>query len=113
VRRAPTARLRHVAHLGVRTRDFAFTLHRLTPPAQPFRVELTGPAGERWTWGPDVATGRVTGPAEDFCLLVTQRRDPRDLAVVAEGEAARTWLSIAQAFAGPPGRGRRRTGTPA
>ena len=48
----------------------------------------------------------MTGPALDFCLLVTQRRHRQDTAVVAEGPLARQWLSIAQAFAGPPGAGR-------
>jgi hypothetical protein len=42
----------------------------------------------------------------DFCLLVTQRRHLADTAVVVEGDAARQWISIAQAFAGPPGAGR-------
>ena len=34
----PTDRVRHVAHLGVRTRDFAFAIHRVEPPAEEFRV---------------------------------------------------------------------------
>ena len=102
----PTDRIRHVAHLGVRTRDFAYGVHGLTPPAEPFRVELTAPSGERWTWGPDDAAQRVTGSAHDFCLLVTQRVHRDDTDLVAEGPDAQRWLSIAQAFAGPPGEGR-------
>jgi uncharacterized protein (TIGR03084 family) len=106
VQRAPTARLRNVAHIGVRTVAFAFAVHGMAAPPAPFRVELTGPAGEPWTWGPDDAADRVTGPALDFCLLVTQRRHPDDLAVKASGEWATRWVPIAQAFAGPPGSGR-------
>ncbi|MDG9719276.1 TIGR03084 family metal-binding protein [Streptomyces sp. DH24] len=102
----PTARLRHIARIGVRARDYAFHVHGLTPPAGEFRVELTGPAGEMWTYGPDDAPERVTGPALDFCLLVTQRAHRADLAVRAEGADAERWLGIAQAFAGPPGAGR-------
>jgi uncharacterized protein (TIGR03084 family) len=104
--RPVTARIRHVAHLGVRTRDFAFRLHGLEPPADEFRVELAGPSGEMWTWGPADAAQRVTGPALDFCLLVTQRRHRADLALAAAGPDAERWLEIAQAFAGPPGAGR-------
>ncbi len=78
----------------------------LTPPAVEFRVELTAPSGDTWTWGPDDATQRVAGPALDFCFLVTQRRHRDDLAVSAEGSDAEHWLTIAQAFAGPPGAGR-------
>ena len=99
-------RLKSIAHLGVRTRDFAFTVHGLTPPAEPFRVELTAPGGDTWAWGPTEATQRVTGSAVDFCYLVTQRRPRAELDVAAEGPDAERWLGIAQAFAGPPGVGR-------
>ncbi|MDY0813647.1 TIGR03084 family metal-binding protein [Kitasatospora purpeofusca] len=105
--REPSARLRHVAHLGVRTLGFAFTVHGLPAPQAPVRVELTAPDGGLWTWGPEGATDRVGGPALDFCLLVTQRRHRDDLALTAVGEVATAWLPIAQAFAGPPGKGRR------
>ncbi|MER6564916.1 TIGR03084 family metal-binding protein [Streptomyces sp. NPDC001093] len=104
--RTPTDRLRHVARLGVRTRDFAHTVHQLTPPAEEFRVELTSPTGEVWAYGPETAPQRVTGPALDFCLLVTQRAHRADLALTAVGPDADRWLDIAQAFAGPPGGGR-------
>lgn len=104
--RPPTGRLRHVARLGVRTRDFAFGVHGLTPPAEEFRVELTAPDGGTWAYGPEDAPQRVTGPALDFCLLVTQRAHRGDLALSAEGPGADRWLDIAQAFAGPPGTGR-------
>ncbi|MDT5054362.1 MAG: hypothetical protein QOF66_2728 [Mycobacterium sp.] len=106
VKRHATARLRSIAHIGVRTRDFAFVLHRLTPPAVPFRVELGAPDGSTWTWGPDDAAQRVTGSAEDFCMLVTQRRPRAALDVHVVGDDAEKWLQIAQAFAGPPGPGR-------
>ncbi|MFM9035581.1 MAG: TIGR03084 family metal-binding protein [Mycobacterium sp.] len=103
---APTARLKSIAHLGVRTRDFAFSVHGLTPPAGEFRVELTAPDGSRWAWGPEDAAQRVRGSALDFCYLVTQRRPRSALDVTAEGPDAERWLGIAQAFAGPPGVGR-------
>ncbi|MFE9678426.1 TIGR03084 family metal-binding protein [Streptomyces sp. NPDC006259] len=106
VTRAPTDRLRHIARLGVRTRDFSFGVHGLPAPADPVRVELRSPSGEVWTYGPEDAPQRVTGPALDFCLLVTRRAHRTDLALRAEGPDADRWLSIAQAFAGPPGTGR-------
>jgi uncharacterized protein (TIGR03084 family) len=102
----PSARLKSIAHLGVRTRDFAFTVHGLTPPAEPFRVDLTAPDGGLWSWGPEDAPQRVSGSALDFCQLVTQRRPRAELDVTADGPEAQKWLEIAQAFAGPPGSGR-------
>jgi uncharacterized protein (TIGR03084 family) len=107
VRREPTARLRHVAHLGIRTRDFAYGVRNLTPPAEQFRVELAAPDGDAWTWGRQDAAQRVTGPALDFCLLVCQRVHREDTGLVAVGPDADRWLDIAQAFAGPPGDGRK------
>ena len=106
VRRQPTDRLRSVAHIGVRTRDFAFAVHGLPAPADPFLVELTAPDGSTWSWGPVDVEQRVTGSAEDFCMLVTQRRPRAELDVTAVGPDAEKWLTIAQAFAGPPGAGR-------
>ncbi|MCW2764136.1 MAG: hypothetical protein JWO11_95 [Nocardioides sp.] len=99
-------RIRHVAHLGVRTRDFAFSVHGLEAPAEEFRIELTAPSGELWTWGSEDATQRVTGSAYDFCLLATQRVHRDDTGLVSVGADADQWLNIAQCFAGPPGEGR-------
>ncbi|GAA2977360.1 TIGR03084 family metal-binding protein [Streptomyces drozdowiczii] len=104
--RTPTARLRHVARIGVRARDYAFLVRGKQPPAEEFRVELEAPGGELITYGPEGAAQRVTGPLHDFCLLVTQRAHRDDLAVRAEGADAEVWLDIAQAFAGPAGAGR-------
>lgn len=104
--RTPTTRLRNIAHIGVRTRNFAFVSNNRPAPIDEFRVELIGPDGDTWTWGPDGAAQRVSGPALDFCLLVTQRRHIDDLALHTVGAEAAAWLEIAQAFAGSPGTGR-------
>jgi uncharacterized protein (TIGR03084 family) len=99
-------RIRHVAHLGVRTRDFAYSVRELSPPAEQFRIDLVSPSGDQWTWGPEDAAQTVTGSAWDFCLLVTQRVHRDDTDLVAVGADAEQWLTIAQAFAGPAGEGR-------
>ncbi|KIQ18305.1 TIGR03084 family metal-binding protein [Rhodococcus sp. MEB064] len=104
--REPTDRLRHVAHIGVRTRDFAYAVRDIPAPTAPFRVELAAPGGDVWTWGPEDAEQRVTGTALDFCLLVTQRIHRDDTDLTAVGDDASTWLTLAQAFAGAPGNGR-------
>ncbi len=98
-----TERVRHVCHLGVRARGFAFQMRGLEAPDAEIRVELTSPAGEVWTWGPEDADDRVTGDAWDFGLLATRRRHRDDVDVRAEGEAADAWLDVVQTFAGMPG----------
>jgi uncharacterized protein (TIGR03084 family) len=102
----PHDRVRHVVHIGVRTRDFSFRNRDEEPPAEEFRVELISPSGETWAYGPGDAEQRVTGAAWDFAVLVTQRGHRSDLDVQATGADADHWLDIAQAFAGPSGNGR-------
>jgi len=100
ITRKPSARLRHICHLGVRTRGFSYVTHGLQPPTADVRVELTSPDGEQWTWGDVDAPDRVEGSALDFCLVVTQRRLVDDTALAITGDGAREWMQIAQAFAG-------------
>ena len=98
--------IRNVAHLGVRTRGYAFGVHGLEPPTEEIRVELTAPSGDLWSWGPEDAGQSVRGSAYDFCRLVTQRVHRHDTDLVAQGRDATAWLGIAQCFAGAPGEGR-------
>lgn len=105
--RQPTDRLRHVAHLGVRTFGWSFVNRQMEVPDAPVRVELTGPSGDLWTWGPEEADNIVKGSAEDFCLVVVQRRHLADTGLIVSGEVAKEWMLLSQAFAGPPGEGRK------
>jgi len=107
VRRPPTARLRHIAHLGVRTRGFSYSVRGLEVPAGEVRVTLTAPDGSTWEWGS--GDDAVVGTAEDFCLRVTQRRHRADTGLVATGPLADSWLDVAQCFAGLPTEGRAAT----
>jgi uncharacterized protein (TIGR03084 family) len=100
---APTARLKHIAHLGVGARRFSATARGLEPDDTPVFVDLIGPDGDRWTWGDESAADSVRGDALDFCRVVTRRRRVDDTALVVTGPAATQWMVIAQAFAGPPG----------
>jgi uncharacterized protein (TIGR03084 family) len=105
LRREPTDRLRHVCHLAVRARPYAYAMRGLRPPDTPVRVELTLPSGAPWHAGE--GADLVTGTAEDFCLVLTRRRHVADTGLTAAGPHAEEWLRIGQAFAGPSGPGRR------
>jgi uncharacterized protein (TIGR03084 family) len=98
----PTDRLRHIAQLGFITRGWSYVNRGLEPPPTQVRVELAAPSGATWTFGPDDADDVVRGPAVDFCLVVTQRRNVGDTALAVVGDAAADWMGKAQAFAGPP-----------
>ena len=100
--REPTDRLRHIAQLGVLTRGWTYLNRGEQVPDGDVRVELRAPSGDRWTWGPEACGASVRGRAEDFCLVVTQRRRLDDVALDVRGDAALDWMGKAQAFAGPP-----------
>ena len=99
--RPATDRLRHVAQLGVITRGWSYANRRMEAPETPIDVVLDAASGAAWTWGPGDATDVVRGTAEDFCLVVTQRRHVDDTSLAISGEAARDWMVRAQALAGP------------
>ena len=100
IRRRSNNRLRHIAHIGVKTFAWSFKVKGLdVPPLSP-RVTLTGPAGEIWEWGDPNASEQIWGNAEEFCLVVTQRRHVSDTGLKWQGDHTAKWLTIAQAFAG-------------
>jgi uncharacterized protein (TIGR03084 family) len=104
VRREPTARLKHICHLGYRTRGFSYAVRGLAVPEGEVRVTLKAPDGSTWEWGS--GDDAVVGTAEDFCLRVTQRRHRADTGLVATGPLSDDWLDKAQCFAGLPTDGR-------
>jgi uncharacterized protein (TIGR03084 family) len=115
VRRPPTRGLRQVAHICVRALPNSFRTHRLPVPDVAVRIVLTGPDGDQWVWddddhadgaSADSASNSVRGIAEEFCLVATQRRHVADTSLEIVGPVATQWMELAQAFAGPPGRGR-------
>jgi len=100
--RPPTDRLRHIAQLGFITRRWTYTNRKLEMPEGDIHMVLDAPSGDTWVWGPEDAASTVRGAAEDFCLLVTQRRHVDDVDLEIVGHPAEDWLSMAQAFAGAP-----------
>jgi uncharacterized protein (TIGR03084 family) len=101
VRRKNRDSIRNICDLGVRTFGWSFQNRNEPLPAQAPQVSLTGPSGTVWLWNSGAAE-RIEGSAEDFALVVTQRRNVLDTALVAEGAGAQRWMEIAQCFAGPP-----------
>ena len=101
-------RLRHVIHLGVAARSYAFAVHEVEDPGDPVAVHTRNPADETdaWTFGDPDAEDVIRGSALGLALVFTQRRHPLDTDVVAEGATAELFLGVAQAFAGPAGSGR-------
>ncbi|HJV87742.1 MAG TPA: TIGR03084 family metal-binding protein [Noviherbaspirillum sp.] len=105
VRRPATDRLKHIAHIGATTFGWTFVNRKLPVPEVKPYIALRAPGGDTWTWNEASDRDYVRGSAEDFCLVVTQRRNVRDTQLEYAGDVASAWLPIAQCFAGPPAHG--------
>ena len=105
IRRTNTDRVKNIAELGVRTFKWSFVNRKLEVPTTTPYVELMAPSGDVWRWNDASAPESVKGMAEDFCLVVTQRRHADDTALKITGEGTRQWMEITQCFAGAPSDG--------
>jgi uncharacterized protein (TIGR03084 family) len=101
VKRRNSDAIRNICDLGVRTFAWSFQNRGEAIPEHPPCVRLLAPSGARWCWNEGEAE-LIEGNAEDFALVVTQRRHVADTGLRLEGPAARRWMAIAQCFAGPP-----------
>ena len=95
-------RIRNIAVMGVNTFGWSFANRGLKAPERKPYVRLVSPSGQVWDWHDPSANERIDGAAVDFCRVVAQTRNVGDTQLVVTGEIARTWMSIAQCFAGPP-----------
>jgi uncharacterized protein (TIGR03084 family) len=99
--RPATARLKHIAHLGISTYGWTFGNRGLPVPQPTPHVVLLAPDGSAWSWNEPSVRDFVYGPAEDFCRVVTQCRHVDDTQLV-HGGGATAWMLMAQCFAGAP-----------
>jgi len=102
IKRTHSHRLRHIAHLGVKTFGWSFKNRQIEVPDNIVRVELLSPLDEMWIWGDPNPEECVSGKAQDFFLVVTKRRHVLDTGLTVKGSTAKQWMIYAQAFAGPP-----------
>ncbi len=101
ITRTPTDRLQHIARLGFITRAWSYVNRGLEVPGTAVCVRLRAPSGAEWVYGDEAAPESISGAAEDFCLVVTQRRHVDETELVVTGAAALDWMHNAQVFAGP------------
>jgi len=102
VKRDHTDRIKHVAMLGVKTFKWTFLNRKLDIPRNIPSVILDSPTGTIWKWNEEEKINRIEGSAVDFCYVVAQVRNIADTKLIVVGNVAKSWMSIAQCFAGPP-----------
>lgn len=92
-----TDRLRHIAWLGHATIPYGCSL--VNVEAQPVRVELVGPNGDPWTYGPTNAESTISGSAGAFCRVGAQRVAPTDSGLAASGPFGEQALQVLRNYA--------------
>jgi uncharacterized protein (TIGR03084 family) len=97
---APTDRLRHIARLAWRTLPYAFA-NAGRELSAPIAFELTGPAGDTWTFAPDDddAATVIRGDALDLCLVAGRRADPATTSLRGDGPDTDAVLELVRTYA--------------
>ena len=102
VQRRNSDRIRNVCHIGVRTFGWTFVNRGLETPSLTPYVRLESPSGAVWEWNDPSESDFVSGSAVEFAHVVTQGRNIAETDLNVVGDAATSWMAIAQCFAGPP-----------
>ncbi len=105
-------RIKNIVIIGNNTFKWCFTVHKkILPSIKPF-LKLTSPSGAIWEYNEPSEEHKIEGYAEEFCQVVTQVRNIKDVNLKLTGSIADEWMSVAQCFAGgaeqPPLPGTRR-----
>lgn len=95
-------RIKNVVVIGINTFGWTHVNRKEPVPASMPHVVLTAPSGEIWQWGDASDQEKILGPAEDFCMVVTQTRNIADTRLAVTGPVATHWMQYAQCFAGAP-----------
>jgi uncharacterized protein (TIGR03084 family) len=96
-----TDRMQHVCYLGYQTLPYAFQFANREMPAarDQLRLELTGPGGDTWQFGPDDAPQVITGSAGEWARLAVRRISLADAHTLrADGPLAEAALQVAKAY---------------
>jgi uncharacterized protein (TIGR03084 family) len=96
---APTGRLELIARLAWRTLPYAFTGEgRML--SGPVAFELTGPAGEAWTYASgEPPTTVVRGLATELCGVAARRVDPAATSLETDGPDGDAVLALVRTYA--------------
>lgn len=95
-----TDRLEPIAWICTSALPYAFSVAGVEPPAgHTLRLDLVGPEGQPWTFGPQDATDTIIGSAGEWCRVAVQRLDAKDAtSLQASGPLAEMALRCARAF---------------
>jgi uncharacterized protein (TIGR03084 family) len=99
VEMVPGDHLQEIARLAWRTLPYAFQRSG-RELGGPVAFELTGPAGQAWSFVPDEAPSTtISGPATELCAVAARRTDPTATSLVGDGPDADAVLELVRTYA--------------
>ena len=93
-------RIKNIVIIGNNTFKWCFTVHKKTLPSTKPYLKLISPSGSIWEYNEPSEEHKIEGLAEEFCQVVTQVRNIKDVNLKLTGSIADEWMSVAQCFAG-------------
>ena len=100
IKRNNTDRIINIVIIGNNTFKWSYLVNNYKVPLEAPFLKLVSPSGKIWKFNNPKNSNRIEGLAEDFCKVVTQVRNIKDVNLKLEGSIANQWMSIAQCFAG-------------
>ena len=102
-------RILNIVIIGNNTFNWTYKVNKKEIPFKKPYLKLISPSGKIWEFNDHENSDKIEGLAEEFCQVVTQVRNIKDLNLKLNGKTSTEWMSIAQCFAGkassppPPG----------
>ena len=93
-------RILNIVIIGNNTFEWTFKVNKKEIPINKPYLKLFSPSGKIWEFNDLQNSNKIEGLAEEFCQVVTQVRNIKDVNLKINGNIATKWMSIAQCFAG-------------
>ena len=93
-------RIINIVIIGKNTFNWSYTVNKLRIPEEVPYLKLISPSGKLWEFNEKNKSNYIEGLGEEFCQVVTQVRNIKDVNLKTYGPISKKWMSIAQCFAG-------------
>ena len=93
-------RILNIVIIGNNTFEWTYKVNNREIPTEKPYLKLISPSGKVWEFNDPSNKEKIEGLAEEFCQVVTQVRNIKDVNLKLSGKISTEWMSIAQCFAG-------------
>ena len=90
----------NIVIIGNNTFKWSYKINNINIPEETPYLKLISPSGKIWLFNNKQEKNLIQGMAEEFCQVVTQVRNIKDVNLKVKGEIASKWMNVAQCFAG-------------